>query len=102
MATRDTETMVATTSSGASRVLVPLFSTLASSTMIFVLVILIYYLRFRRHGRIMLGNGLPGAFDDAQQAQREEEMYLHTLDDQARQQYFQAKGQSRTREMEQS
>ncbi|ORY86261.1 concanavalin A-like lectin/glucanase domain-containing protein [Protomyces lactucae-debilis] len=91
MATRDTETTVAAMSSGAARVLVPLFSTLASSTMLFVLVILIYYVRFRRHGRIMLGNGLPGAFDDAQQAQREEEMYLHTLDDQARQQYFQAK-----------
>jgi hypothetical protein len=40
----------------------------------------------------MLGNDLPGAFDDAQQAQREEEMYLHTLDERARQQYFQAKG----------
>lgn len=76
----------------AVKVIVPLFSTLGSLIFFFFLLCAIYYLRFYRHGRIMLGAGLPGAYDDEQQALREEEMYLHTLDEPSRQAYFRAKG----------
>lgn len=78
---------------GALKVLVPVFSTLGSLSFIFFVLCLLYYLRFYRHGRIMLGDGAPGSYDDEQQAMREEAMYLHTLDEPERQAYFRAKGE---------
>lgn len=48
----------------------------------------------------MLGSGMPGAFDDEQQAIREEAMYLHTLDESARQAYFRAKGSLRESDLQ--
>lgn len=83
-----------TSAHGAASVFLPLFSTLGSLLFVFILLCLAYYLRFYRHGRILLGSGLPGSFDDEQQAIREEGMYLHTLDESARQAYFRAKGRS--------
>ncbi|CCG83961.1 protein of unknown function [Taphrina deformans PYCC 5710] len=74
------------------RLIVPLFSTMGGLLLCLLLLFVFYYLRFYRHGRIMLGSGLPGSFDDEQQAIRDEEMYLHTLDESARQAYFRAKG----------
>ena len=79
-------------SDGAIKVIVPLFSTLGSLAFLFVLLCALYYLRFYGNGRIMLGAGMPGAYDDEQQAIREEGLYLHTLDEPARQAYFRAKG----------
>lgn len=78
----------------AAGIILPLFSTLGSVLFALFLLCLLYYLRYFRHGRIMLGAGLPGSFDDEQQALREEAMYLHTLDESARQAYFRAKGKS--------
>lgn len=81
-------------SDAAIKIIVPLFSTLGSLAILFVLLCALYYLRFNGNGRIMLGAGMPGAYDDEQQAIREEGLYLHTLDEPARQAYFRAKGKS--------
>ena len=78
--------------SSVAAVLVPLFSALGGTLGLFCILALLYYLRFSRNGRIMLGAGMPGAYDDEQHAIREEQMYLHTLDEPARQAYFRAKG----------
>ena len=73
------------------RVVIPLISTFGSLIFFFFLLFVLYYFRFHRHGRILLGSGLPGSYDDEQQAIREENMYLHTLDESAQQAYFRAK-----------
>ena len=66
--------------SEAARILIPLFSTLGGLVgLVLLSALLLCYLRFfynGQAGRILLGNGLPGSYDDEQQLLRDEEQYL--------------------------
>lgn len=61
------------------------------STFTLLLVVAVIYVSCCSTGGIELGDGVPGAFDDLEQFQEEEENALEIMDDRSRQSYLMAK-----------
>jgi hypothetical protein len=74
-------------------VLIGLLSAFGSAGVVALILIIIWFFQFTRHGRIFLDRlGRPGEYDDEQQFLRDEAEALETMDELQRAEYLRAKG----------
>lgn len=89
----DSATVQTHADSAINGVVIGLLSSFGSAVFIALVFLLIYFLRYTSHGRILLDRiGRPGQYDDEQAFAREEAEALEEMDDLQRTEYFRAKG----------
>ncbi len=70
-----------------------MLSAMASAALIAVILAIVYFFRYTRHGRIILDRlGRPGEYDDEQAFAKEEAEALDEMDELQRTEYLRAKG----------